>query len=84
MNNISPELQALARTIEEVEMANQASTTADQIPTLRDLFACAALSGIMAKVANPTMPQGTRDSIAKLAYQQADAMLVERERGRLQ
>lgn len=84
MKNLPPEFQSLAHTLEGIEMANQASTTADQTPTLRDLFAGAALSGIMAKVANPTMPQGTRDSIAKLAYQQADAMLVERERGRLQ
>lgn len=45
---------------------------------MRDLFAAHALTGIMARVASATLPQGTRDTIAKLAYQMADAMLVER------
>lgn len=85
MNNLPPEFQSLARTLEGIELTNQTPTTATQTtPTMRDLFACAALSGIMARVANPTMPQGTRELVAKLSYQQADAMLVERERGRLQ
>jgi len=47
---------------------------------LRDLIAMSALSGIMAKMASTTMPSGTRDALAKLAYQMADAMLIERSR----
>jgi len=50
----------------------------------RDTFAANALNGIMSKVASTTMPQSSREAIAKLAYQLADAMLVEREKGRLQ
>lgn len=50
----------------------------------RDTFAAHALTGIMAKVASTTMPSGSREAIAKLAYQMADAMLCERERARLQ
>lgn len=46
----------------------------------RDIFATHALSGIMAKMASTTMPAGTRDALAKLAYQMADAMLVAREK----
>lgn len=45
---------------------------------MRDLFAGHALAGIMAKVASTTMPQGSREAIAKLAYQMADAMLAEK------
>lgn len=47
---------------------------------LRDLIAMSALSGIMAKTASTTMPAGTRDALAKLAYQMADAMLAARDR----
>lgn len=47
---------------------------------LRDLIAMSALSGIMAKMASTTMPSGTRDALAKLAYQMADAMLVARDK----
>lgn len=50
----------------------------------RDTIAAHALTGIMAKVASTTMPSGSREAIAKLAYQIADAMLCERERARLQ
>lgn len=50
----------------------------------RDTIAAHALSGIMAKVASTTMSNGSREAIAKLAYQIADAMLCERERARLQ
>lgn len=46
----------------------------------RDTFAAHALSGIMAKMASTTMPAGTRDALAKLAYQMADAMLAARDR----
>jgi hypothetical protein len=47
---------------------------------LRDLIAMSVLSGIMAKMASTTMPAGTREQLAKLAYQMADAMLVARDR----
>lgn len=47
---------------------------------LRDLIAMSALSGIMAKMASTTMPAGTREQLARLAYQMADAMLLERSR----
>lgn len=49
---------------------------------VRDYFAAHALSGIMAKTANTTMPQSSREAIAKLAYQLADEMMAEREKGR--
>ena len=78
MNNLPPELQSLASTLEGIEMTNQ---TTQSIPTVRDLFAAAALAGIMAKMASTTMPGGTRDQLAKLAYQMADSMLAEREKG---
>ena len=81
MNNLSPEFQSLAHTLEGIEMANQAPTTADKTPTLRDLFAGAALAGTMAKMASTTMPSGTRDQLAKLAYQMGDSMLAERDKG---
>lgn len=48
----------------------------------RDTFASAALSGIMAKMASTTMPAGTRESLAKLAYQMADAMMAERNKSK--
>lgn len=79
MKNLPPELQSLALTMKEIEMENQTSTT--QVPTVRDLFAGAALAGIMAKVANPTMPSGTREAITKLSYQMADSMMAERDKG---
>ncbi len=47
---------------------------------LRDLFAALAMGGIMSKMASTTMPAGTREQLAKLAYQMADAMLLERSR----
>ena len=47
---------------------------------MRDLFAAMAMSGIMAKTASTTMPAGTREALAKLAYQMADAMLAAREK----
>lgn len=47
---------------------------------LRDFFAALALDGIMSKAASTTMPAGTRDALAKLAYQMADAMLVARDK----
>jgi len=47
---------------------------------MRDLFASLAMAGIMAKMASTTMPAGTRDQLAKLAYQMADAMLAAREK----
>lgn len=47
---------------------------------LRDFFAALALDGIMAKMASTTMPAGTRDQLARLAYQMADAMLAARDR----
>ncbi|MBP7647745.1 MAG: hypothetical protein KA751_13435 [Comamonas sp.] len=47
---------------------------------LRDLIAMSVLSGIMAKMASTTMPAGTRDQLARLAYQMADAMLAARDR----
>ena len=50
----------------------------DDTPTMRDLMAALALSGIMSKMASTTMPSGTRDALAKLAYQIADAMMAER------
>ena len=46
----------------------------------RDTFAAHALGGIMAKMASTTMPAGTREQLAKLAYQMADAMLAARDR----
>lgn len=49
----------------------------------RDTFAAHALGGILAKCSTPTMPQGTRQALARLAYQMADELLVERERERL-
>lgn len=81
MKNLPPEFQSLAHTLEEIEMENQTSTTQTTIPTVRDLFAGAALAGIMAKVANPTMPSGTREAITKLSYQMADSMMAERDKG---
>ena len=81
MKNLPPEFQSLACTIEGIEMTNQTPTTAAQIPTLRDMFAAAALAGIMAKMASTTMPSGTRDQLAKLAYQMGDSMVAEREKG---
>lgn len=50
------------------------------VASYRDTFAAHALTGIMAKMASTTMPAGTRESLAKLAYQMADAMLIERSR----
>lgn len=50
---------------------------------LRDVFAAAAMAGLLAK-AGPTLGQGACELLAKSAYRVADAMLVERERGRLQ
>jgi len=47
---------------------------------LRDLFAALAMGGIMSKMASTTMPAGTREALAKLAYQMADAMLAAREK----
>lgn len=47
---------------------------------LRDFFAALALDGIMSKTASTTMPSSTRDALAKLAYQMADAMLDAREK----
>ena len=47
---------------------------------LRDWYAALALGGIMSKMASTTMPAGTREQLAKLAYQMADAMLLERSR----
>lgn len=47
---------------------------------MRDLFAALAMGGIMSKMASTTMPAGTREQLAKLAYQMADAMLLERSR----
>jgi Tfp pilus assembly protein PilV len=47
---------------------------------MRDLFASLAMAGIMAKTASTTMPAGTREALAKLAYQMADAMLAAREK----
>jgi hypothetical protein len=78
MNNLPPELQSLASTLEGIEMTNQ---TTQSIPTVRDLFAAAALAGIMAKVASPTMPSGTREAITKLSFQMADSMMTERDKG---
>ena len=52
--------------------------TQAEVQVLRDLFASHALNGIMAKMASTTMPQGTREALAKLAYQMADAMVEER------
>lgn len=49
---------------------------------MRDTFAAAALTGIMAKMASTTMPSGTRESLAKLAYQMADAMMAERNKSK--
>lgn len=46
---------------------------------MRDLMAALALGGIMSKMASTTMPAGTREALAKLAYQMADAMLAARE-----
>ena len=46
---------------------------------VRDGFAAYALTGIMSKMASTTMPAGTRDQLARLAYQMADAMLIERD-----
>lgn len=70
MNNIPHELQELANAIE--------------IAGERDTFATAALTGIMAKTASTTMPQSTRQALARLAYQMADEMINERERERPQ
>ena len=47
---------------------------------LRDFYAALALSGIMGKMASTTMPAGTREALAKLAYQMADAMLAARDK----
>lgn len=47
---------------------------------LRDFFAALALDGIMSKTASTTMPASTRDALAKLAYQMADAMLEARDK----
>lgn len=52
--------------------------SAEEEAVLRDLFASRAISGILAKVASPSMPQGSREAVAKLAYQIADAMMAER------
>ena len=46
---------------------------------VRDGFAAYALTGIMSKMASTTMPAGTREQLARLAYQMADAMLLERD-----
>ena len=46
---------------------------------MRDLFAALAMGGIMSKMASTTMPASTRDQLAKLAYQMADAMLAARD-----
>lgn len=62
-------------------MTNATQTQA-KLNEQRDTFAAHALSGIMAKTANTTMPQGSREAIAKLAYQLADEMMAEREKGR--
>lgn len=50
---------------------------------LRDLFIAASLIGLMTKATSATTP-GTLATIARLACQQADAVMLERERGRLQ
>lgn len=47
---------------------------------MRDLFAAMAMAGIMAKMASTTMPQSSREAIAKLAYQMADEMLAARDK----
>lgn len=47
---------------------------------IRDLMAAAALTGIMSKMASTTMPAGTREQLAKLAYQMADVMEAARDR----
>ncbi len=46
----------------------------------RDTFAAHALGGIMSKTASTTMPASTRDALARLAYQMADAMMATRDR----
>jgi hypothetical protein len=51
---------------------------------LRDFFAALALDGIMSKTASTTMPSGTRDQLARLAYQMADAMLEARDKPKSQ
>lgn len=50
---------------------------------LRDVFAAAAIAGMLAK-AGPTLGTGACELLAKSAYRVAGAMLVEREKGRLQ
>lgn len=81
MKNLPPEFQSLACTIEGVEQMTNQTTATQATPTMRDLFAGAALSGIMAKMASTTMPSGTRDQLAKLAYQMGDSMVAERDKG---
>ena len=48
--------------------------------TLRDYFAGQALAGIMANCPADGMPSWTSSPAAVLAYQTADAMIVERDR----
>lgn len=47
--------------------------------TLRDVFAAAAMAGLLAK-AGPTLGNGACELLAKSAYRVADAMLVARDK----
>jgi len=65
MTELPPEIQEMVKDI--------------SLETVRDGFAAYAISGIMAKMASTTMPASTREQLARLAYQMADAMLIARD-----
>ena len=52
----------------------------DEGMSLRDYFAAAALQGLLASFAGADCRMPTPEALAKDAFQQADAMLAERER----
>lgn len=52
----------------------------DQGMGLRDYFAAADLTGILAMCADPDASPGSPNALANRAYKTADAMLAEREK----
>lgn len=71
--NVEPEGQ----THELYSIAVSLKRIADAMPTLRDRFAGQALCGLLASEVHSVLDE---PSAALMAYQQADAMLIERER----
>lgn len=49
--------------------------------TLRDYFAAQAMAGMLAAETEPIEHRPSWDVVAERAYEQADAMLAEREKG---